>query len=652
MPIAIAALMAFTRPTLFSRLDNNIYDVMLRRAETKPPDPRIVIVDIDERSLATIGQWPWRRDVMGRLVAGIRDRGAARVALDIIFAEPDRYHELAGGEPEEAIRSRETPDALLAATLAAGPAGKVVLGHAMTFDRGASGADHCVLDPLNLAIAHVSGADTSEAPFFQATGSVCNLRPIAEAAGRTGFLNAAPDADGILRRAPLLVELGGQAYPSLGLQTVWLTGDERSASLHVATVNAATLRVGDRMVPLDGQSNLLLRYRGRKRTFPYVSAADVMSGKAADDLFKDKFVFVGTTALGTREVVSTPLDTLFVGVEVQATIADNLLQRDFIHRPVSASTLESLTVIALGFIVTVLAAWKGLVPASMVGLGGLAGVWLGAVSLLSTNGVFLSPLYTTGGVVLALSSMTVAKVVAERRRADTATSKVASAVEKAELAGQAAQNAQRLMVETLLSLTETRDNDTGTHSRRTSRLARLLAEELAKNRTFSAYLTPGRIDLLADLAPLHDIGKVGVPDAVLNKPGPLNPQERLEMEKHPGYGLEVILRAEREAGIKDDALLAMAKEIVYTHHEKWDGHGYPRGLRGADIPVPGRLMAVVDVYDACTGPRVYQRSLSHAETLDLIVRGRGNHFDPDVVDAFLIVAPLLPAAYDANHPRK
>jgi putative two-component system response regulator len=88
----------------------------------------------------------------------------------------------------------------------------------------------------------------------------------------------------------------------------------------------------------------------------------------------------------------------------------------------------------------------------------------------------------------------------------------------------------------------------------------------------------------------------------------------------------------------------MAKEIVYTHHEKWDGTGYPQRLRGADIPVPGRVMAVVDVYDACTGPRIYQRSLTHAETIELIAEKKGNHFDPDVVDAFLTVAPFLPAA--------
>jgi putative two-component system response regulator len=193
------------------------------------------------------------------------------------------------------------------------------------------------------------------------------------------------------------------------------------------------------------------------------------------------------------------------------------------------------------------------------------------------------------------------------------------------------------MIETLLSLTETRDVDTGKHSRRTSRYARLLGDALARNPRFGFYLTPERIELLSRLAPLHDIGKVGVPDAILNKPGALTPEEFAEMKRHPVYGRDVICRAEQEAGITDDAILAMAKEIVYTHHEKWDGSGYPEGLRGAAIPIPGRVMALIDVYDACTGRRVYCKPISHEQTVALIVQGRGAHFDPDVVDAFLTI---------------
>jgi HD-GYP domain-containing protein (c-di-GMP phosphodiesterase class II) len=189
-----------------------------------------------------------------------------------------------------------------------------------------------------------------------------------------------------------------------------------------------------------------------------------------------------------------------------------------------------------------------------------------------------------------------------------------------------------------LSLTEVRDAETGRHSRRTQGYARVIAEQLAKHSGFGDYLTADRIDLLSRLAPLHDIGKVGVPDSLLNKPGALTIEEVAEMRKHPAHGRDVILHAEQDVGVPDDAILAMAKDIVYTHHEKWDGTGYPQGLRGAQIPVVGRLMALVDVYDAITTPRPYREPMTHGEAVAFIVSVKGTHFDPAVVDAFLEVA--------------
>jgi putative two-component system response regulator len=155
------------------------------------------------------------------------------------------------------------------------------------------------------------------------------------------------------------------------------------------------------------------------------------------------------------------------------------------------------------------------------------------------------------------------------------------------------------------------------------------------------YLTPERIELIATLAPLHDIGKVGVPDRLLNKPGTLTAEELVEMRKHPVHGRDVILKTEQEVGVRDDVTLAIAKDIVYTHHEKWDGSGYPQGLRGNEIPIAGRLMALVDVYDAAHSRRVYQGPMQHSDVVSLIVNGRGTHFDPAVVDAFVNVAPVM-----------
>jgi adenylate cyclase len=464
-------------------------------------------------------------------------------------------------------------------------------------------------------------------PFFTATDAVCNLPMLATAAGASGFLNAAPDADGILRRVPLVAQLGGRFYPSLAFAAVSTVTGVRHAALHVATVNDAVLTMDDVRVPLDARSSLLLRYRGEKRTFRYVSAADVMAGRAPVEALRDKIVFVGTNALGTREVVATPLDTLFAGVEVQATVADNLLQQDFISRSAATRVGEVAAVLVVGAGVALLFALAGVVSGLLAGAVGVVGLWVACVWLLSSKGVLISPLFGIVGVAAELSVLTLVNFRFERKRADRA--------------GRERTAARKLLVESLLSLTEMRDAETGRHSIRTQRLARILAEQLATNPEFRPYLTRQRIDLLATLAPIHDIGKVGIRDQVLNKPGALTPDELAEMRQHPALGREVILKAEQRVGVRDDETLEMAKDIVYTHHERWDGTGYPRGLRGEDIPIVGRIMAVVDVYDAVHTRTLYSTPLSTDGAEKIIVKGRGTHFDPAVVDAFSAVAPLF-----------
>jgi len=619
--VLVTVVLAVFPPALFGRLDNAAYDILLRSISTRPISGRVVIVDVDERSLSTIGQWPWRRDLIGDLIVRLREMGAATVALDMVFAEPDRYGDPGSSTQRPDASPRATSDEALAATLREG---RVVLGHAMRFDSVPSGANTCVLHPVAPAVLH-EGDDTGDAQYFHATGAVCNLPVLAHAAGASGFMNAAPDADGILRRVPLLIELDGRVYPSLALAATMAVTGSRDVALRISNVNTASFMVGHSVIPVDGRVNALLRYRGTKQTFPYVSAADVMSSRVPAGTLQDKIVFVGTTALGTREVVATPLDTLFVGVEVQATVADNLLQQDFISRSQFGTILEGLVMLVLGVAVTWLVASTGTLS-GVLGSGiSIAALWYVAGWVLSTTGVFVSPLIPTIGVAGALAVMTLVKFTVERGRADTA--------------GLERTNAQRLMVQTLLSLTETRDAETGRHSRRTQEYVRLLAEQLSTNPEFHDYLTPERIALVSSLAPLHDIGKVGVPDHILNKPGALTPDELAEMRKHPEYGHEVILKAEGRVGVRDDAILAMAKDIVYTHHEHWDGNGYPRKLRGTEIPIEGRVMAVVDVYDAITTRTLYRSPMSYDEAVKFIVERSATHFDPAVVQAFVNVAP-------------
>ena len=193
---------------------------------------------------------------------------------------------------------------------------------------------------------------------------------------------------------------------------------------------------------------------------------------------------------------------------------------------------------------------------------------------------------------------------------------------------------QLVSVRALAHLAEIRDPETGNHILRTQGYVRELATRLQDHPRFSAIIDARYIELLTRSAPLHDIGKVGIPDAILLKPGPLDPAEWAVMQTHAALGARAIERAERD--IEEEVeFLALAKEIAHWHHERWDGSGYPDGLRGDAIPLAARLMTVADVFDALISARVYKPAMPPEDARAMIVEGRGTQFDPDVVDAFV-----------------
>jgi putative two-component system response regulator len=195
----------------------------------------------------------------------------------------------------------------------------------------------------------------------------------------------------------------------------------------------------------------------------------------------------------------------------------------------------------------------------------------------------------------------------------------------------AIQNATILM---LTSLAETRDNETGNHILRTQNYVMTLAEHLKTHPRFEEFLTDRNIYMLYKCAPLHDIGKVGIPDHILLKPGRLTVEEFEIMKTHATLGRNAIMSAEKSLGMTVD-FLTIAREIAYSHHEKWDGTGYPEGLSGDDIPISARLMAIADVYDALISKRVYKTAMTHKQAVSIILDGKGLHFDPEMVDGFM-----------------
>jgi putative two-component system response regulator len=195
---------------------------------------------------------------------------------------------------------------------------------------------------------------------------------------------------------------------------------------------------------------------------------------------------------------------------------------------------------------------------------------------------------------------------------------------------------QDVTIMAMASLAETRDNETGNHIRRTQNYVLALARKLQPLLEFAGQLDGETIEMLYKSAPLHDIGKVGIPDSILLKPGKLTADEFEIMKTHTTLGRNSIIAAENLIDAPS-TFLELAREIAYCHQEKWDGTGYPEQLSGDGIPLSARLMAVADVYDALISRRVYKSAYSHSQAVELIVQGRGTHFDPRLVDAFAAI---------------
>ena len=620
-------LLNFIKPTVTDFLHYRFYDLLL--SENKGASSSVpVIVDIDERSLNEYGQFPWPRYRIAILLDKLRNLGASSIGLDMLFAEEDRASihsikkelsrdfgvDLKFGEVPESLRDN---DQRLAEALSRGP---IVLGYQFLFDEE-SDSKSCLLHPLQVNKLVHERKEEGTPLFLQARSVSCNLEMFSQAAAGSGFFNISPDSDGILRRVPLIMEHQGKLYPSLALVTLMKAVGVDNVLLKTDSNGVDSIYLNQTGIPLTSKGSLLIRFRGKGKTFDYVSAADILSDRLSNEKIQGRIVFVGTSASGLKELRATPFDPVFPGVEVHATVVDNILKRDFIFRPKWAAGLESLGVLVLGLVSAFILAWAGAGWSSLLlGVIGV-GVWQASASTFQNEGIFLSPVLPLIVLVCNFSILTFFRFWHEEQRVKERTRELAMV--------------QEATIESMSSLTETRDPDTGEHIRRTQNYILLLAEHLRNRPRFSPFLDRETIDLLYKSAPLHDIGKVGVSDRILLKPGRLTEQEFEEMKQHTIYGRNTILAAERKLG--NISFLRVAREIAYTHHERWDGSGYPEGLKGEQIPVPGRLMALVDTYDALTSNRVYKSKIPHEKAVEIIAEEKGSHFDPEVVDAFLKV---------------
>ena len=394
------------QPSILRFLDYKIYDQQLKRQHSTKTSGVPVIVDIDEKSLGALGQWPWPRYRVALLLEKIRQAGALAVGMDVVLAEPDRtspslLQRQIKKELMVDVQFQGLPqalmdnDALLANVLTGKP---YVLGFYFSFSKAEADqqvqAGECLIKPAQVALLSAPGALPPEQSLHSAFGSVCPLPVLASAATATGFFNATPDPDGILRRVALLINYKGQLYPSLALSTLMEAAGDRSLLLKLDTQGTDSLRYGGSVIPLDRAGQMLLNYRGGAGAFPYLSAVDILEDKLAPGALEGKIAFIGTSAAGLKDIRATPFTAVYPGVETHATVVDNILTQDFISVPDYAPAVELFATILAGVAITLLVTWARAVWIVLPLFGMAFGMWEGSAYLMSHARVYISTLYS------------------------------------------------------------------------------------------------------------------------------------------------------------------------------------------------------------------------------------------------------------------
>ena len=621
---ALVTLISLFQPNFLHKADLFVYDQLLasRAVPAQSADP--VLVAIDEASLAAYGQWPWPRYRLAMLVERLHAQGARVIALDFLMPEPDRT------SPEVILRERlrdqvdaptlpatgnaDSNSQRLAAALAKGPS---ILGYFLHFTDRPTGDQppNPPTPPDGLVVTRLAGYP--ELPAMP-SGPLRSLPQLTGAAHGEGFTNAPEDLDGTLRRVPLLLTVDGKDYPSLAFAALLAASPDRHIQL-AREDSENILRWAGRTIPLDASGHLLLDYR---RPPPAaISALAVLQDQLPADRLRNRIVLLGAQATGLGDLHRTPLGKPLSGLAIHATLIDNILADTFVRRPGWARGAELALTLLTGLLATVLLSRTGFLVSSLLVTGGTLACYAASQALMTSRGIHLSPLLPMLTLVLSGSVLSLLKYGITARKLRLRTRDLL--------------DAQDDIIISMSVLAEARDKETGGHIRRTRRYVEILANQLARTPRY-AHLSRFDIELLAKSAPLHDIGKIGIPDAILQKPGKLTDAEYAIMQSHTLIGAAALSRIVSDSGHPEkQTFLDYARQMTESHHEHWNGQGYPHHLQGDAIPLAGRLMALADVYDALISRRVYKKPYTHAEVCQFITEKSGSQFDPDIVAAFM-----------------
>ncbi|HEY9018680.1 adenylate/guanylate cyclase domain-containing protein [Thiomicrospira sp.] len=370
--------------------------MMLWRGEL-PADPAIVVIDIDEKSLKEIGQWPWPRDQVSALLKGLADLEVGMIGMDVVFAEPDnsspkRVFERLG------LPTQDLPDfdAMLAQSVAETP---TILGYVFIQNP----------DPVMPGAAPTSQAiiverDKPNASYlFKPYRTVLNIPQVQNSAYSSGYFNTLPDSDGVVRSVPLVMEYEGMLFPALSLEMMRIILGDNRLTVQYENNGVESVYIGDLRIPTDTYGRLLLNFRGESYRYQYISATDIIHGRVSAEQVAGKIALVGTSAAGLLDLRATPFDSVYPGVEVHATALDNILNQEFIAKPMWVLGADLVSIVLLSLVVGAMLIWLGSIAGFLVATGLFLSIGFGHYYAFTQQGLLLNtimPMFVLVGLFL------------------------------------------------------------------------------------------------------------------------------------------------------------------------------------------------------------------------------------------------------------
>ena len=414
-------------PKTLDSFDNRLRDYMFVVRGEKPDSGNIVIIDLDDKSLKEIGQWPWSRDVVSDMLVNLTNAGVGLIAFDIVFAEEDRSNPIKLIKKFNIHTNKEIPDYdyEFAATVAQTP---TILGYQFQLAKD----DFITKEAPQIPAIFIekNRTDQNKDMVITAHGAILNIPLVQDNAYSSGFFNNVPDESGVVRSVPLIIRYDDQLYPSLALEVIRTIANKKKVYVNYDDNGVESISIGQYNIPTDRYGRSIVNFRGGAKSFKYISATDIIHNRFDPKDVEGKIAIVGTSAAGLLDLRSTPFESIYPGVEVHANLMDNILTQDFIAKPSWVDGLNIIHIIILSFLIILLIAYLPLVIAIFL----IVGIFAADIYLIFTTlfeyGLILNILFPILTIIIATISAMTLNYFLETRQNKAIKGKFASKVSK------------------------------------------------------------------------------------------------------------------------------------------------------------------------------------------------------------------------------